>query len=45
MLSYIESKHPHILDEIKNTKAISEELAEKIKAALDDLAQQLGELS
>lgn len=45
LLSYIESKHRHILDEIKNTKAISEELAEKIKAALDDLAQQLGELS
>lgn len=44
MLSYIESKHRDILDEIKDKKAISEELAEKIKAALDDLAQQLGEL-
>lgn len=44
MLSYIESKHRDILDEIKNKKVISEELAEKIKAALDDLAQQLGEL-
>ncbi len=45
MLSYIESGHSHILDEIKDKKAISDELAEKIKAALDDLAQQLGELS
>jgi len=43
MLSYIESKYQYILDEIKKEKAISEDLAGKIKGALDELVQQLGE--
>ena len=43
MFSYIESNHQNLLDEIKNEKAISDDLAGKIKGALDELAQQLGE--
>lgn len=42
MLSYFESKHQNILDEIKEKKVISETMAEQIRTALDELAKQLG---
>ena len=44
MFSYIESKYQYILDEIKEKKTISEDLAGKIRGALDELVQQLGDL-
>jgi len=43
MFSYIESKYQYILDEIKKEKVISDDLAGKIRGALDELVQQLGE--
>lgn len=43
MFSYIESKYQYILDEIKAQKVISDDLAGKIRGALDELVQQLGE--
>ncbi len=43
MLSYFESKHQNILDEIKEKKVISETMAEQIRTALDELAKQLGD--
>ena len=43
MFSYIESKYQYILDEIKSQKVISDDLAGKIRGALDELVQQLGE--
>ena len=43
MFAYIESKYQYILDEIKDKKAISEDLAGKVRGALDELVQQLGE--
>ncbi len=43
LFSYIESKYQYILDEIKKEKVISDDLAGKIKGALDELVQQLGE--
>ncbi|MGI9554109.1 MAG: F0F1 ATP synthase subunit alpha [Thermodesulfobacteriota bacterium] len=44
MFAYIESKYQYILDEIKEKKAISEDLAGKIRGALDELVKQLGDL-
>ena len=44
MFSYIESKYQYILDEIKKEKVISDDLAGKVRGALDELVQQLGEL-
>ena len=43
MFTYIESKYQYIFDEIKEKKVISEDLAGKIKSALDELVQQLGD--
>ena len=43
MFSYIESKYQYILDEIKKEKVISDDLAGKVRGALDELVQQLGE--
>lgn len=43
LFSYIESKYQYILDEIKKEKVISDDLAGKIRGALDELVQQLGE--
>ncbi|MGI9535177.1 MAG: F0F1 ATP synthase subunit alpha [Thermodesulfobacteriota bacterium] len=43
MYAYIESKYQYILDEIKEKKIISDDLAGKIRGALDELVQQLGE--
>ena len=44
MFAYIESKYQYILDEIKKEKVISDDLAGKVRGALDELVQQLGEL-
>ncbi len=41
--SFLESKHPEYLAEIKEKKVISDELREKLVAALDELKNQLGE--
>ncbi len=41
--SFLESKHPEYLAEIKEKKVISDELREKLVAALDELENQLGE--
>ena len=41
--SFLESKHPEYLAEIKEKKIISDELREKLVAALDELKNQLGE--
>ena len=41
--SFLESKHPGYLAEIKEKKVISDELREKLVAALDELENQLGE--
>jgi len=43
LFSYIESKYQYILDEIKKEKVISDDLAGKIRGALDELVKQLGE--
>jgi F-type H+-transporting ATPase subunit alpha len=43
LFSYIESKYQYILDEIKKEKVISDDLAGKIKGALDELVKQLGD--
>ena len=43
--SFLESKHPEYLAEIKEKKAISDELEEKLVAALDELKNQLGEFA
>ena len=43
--SFLESKHPEYLAEIKEKKVISDELEEKLVAALDELKNQLGELA
>ncbi len=43
LFSYIESKYQYILDEIKKEKVISDDLAGKIRRALDELVKQLGE--
>ena len=43
MFTYIESKYQYLLDEIKEKKVISEDLSGKIRGALDELVQQLGE--
>ena len=43
--SFLESKHPEYLAEIKEKKVISDELREKLVAALDELENQLGEFA
>jgi len=43
MFTYIESKYQYLLDEIKEKKVISEDLSGKIRGALDELVQQLGD--
>ena len=43
--SFLESKHPEYLAEIKEKKAILDELEEKLVAALDELKNQLGEFA
>lgn len=43
LFSFIESKYQYILDEIKKEKVISDDLAGKIRGALDELVKQLGE--
>ncbi len=43
LFAYIESKYQYILDEIKKEKVISDDLAGKIRGALDELVKQLGE--
>ena len=43
--SFLESKHPEYLAEIKEKKVISDELREKLVAALDELKNQLGEFA
>ena len=41
----MESKHPEYLAEIKEKKVVSDELEDKLVAALDELKNQLGELA
>jgi F-type H+-transporting ATPase subunit alpha len=36
MLEFMDSKHRDLLDEIKNTGDISDELEQKLKSALDE---------
>jgi len=43
LFAYVETKYQYILDEIKQEKVISNDLAGKIRGALDELAKQLGE--
>jgi len=43
LFAYVETKYQYILDEIKQEKVISDDLAGKIRGALDELAKQLGE--
>ena len=43
MFTYIESKYQYLLDEIKEKKVISDDLGGKIRGALDELVQQLGD--
>ena len=43
LISFFESNHQDIFDEIKNKKQLTDELAEKITKALDELKSQLGE--
>jgi len=43
LFAYVETKYQYILDEIKKEKVISDDLAGKIRGALDELAKQLGE--
>ena len=43
--SFLESKHPEYLAEIKEKKVVSDELSDKLTAALDELKNQLGELA
>jgi len=45
LYSFFESKYSNILDEIRSKKVISDELAESVKSALDELKNQLGDLS
>jgi F-type H+-transporting ATPase subunit alpha len=45
LYSFFDSKYPNILDEIKSKKVVSDELAESVKSALDELKNQLGDLS
>jgi F-type H+-transporting ATPase subunit alpha len=43
LFAYVETKYQYILDEIKQEKVISDDLAGKIRGALDELVKQLGE--
>jgi len=43
LFAYVETKYQYILDEIKKEKVISDDLAGKIRGALDELVKQLGE--
>ena len=45
LYSFFEAKYKNLLDEIKNKKEISDELAEKIENSLEELKTQLGELN
>jgi len=42
---FFEAKYQNLLDEIKTKKDISDDLAQKIKKALDELEEKLGELA
>ncbi len=43
LFAYVETKYQYILDEIKQEKVISDDLAGKIRGALEELVKQLGE--
>ena len=43
LFAYVETKYQYILDEIKKEKVISDDLAGKIRGALDELVKQLGD--
>ena len=45
LYSFFDSKYSNILDEIRSKKVVSDELAESVKTALDELKNQLGDLS
>ena len=45
LYSFFDSKYSNILDEIRSKKVVSDELAESVKNALDELKNQLGDLS
>jgi len=41
---FFEAKHQNLLEEIKTKKDISDDLAERVRKALDELAEKLGEI-
>ena len=45
LFSFLESSHPRILSEVREKKAVSDELGDKLAAALDELRNQLGDLA
>ncbi len=45
LFSFLESSHPQILSEVREKKAVSDELGDKLAAALDELRNQLGDLA
>lgn len=45
LFSFLESSHPQILSEVREKKAVSDELGDRLRAALDELRNQLGDLA
>ena len=45
LYSFFDSSHSNLLEEIRTKKVISDELEEKVKSALNELKNQLGDLS
>jgi F-type H+-transporting ATPase subunit alpha len=45
LYSFFDSNYSNLLDEIKTKKVISEELESSVKSALEELKNQLGDLS